>query len=659
MKWASAASRVTVVLAIALVSGELYARFGSRDVGNGALFQAISDAATERNRFDVLPLGETRVGSEAWFDEDPPPRDDAAPGLTTFPELDARAADPRILNVTGLNFPRVYNRAVVTQSVCENRKTSFFSRLPHRLFVFEPQAGERTPSFRFYPNARYPSGLRTNSFGYRGPEIPASRDGNVIRIAFLGASTVVGHPRAPFASPDFVVHWLNRWAREASLGVRFDYVNAARESVVVGDFTEILTREVAPLKPDLVVVWGAETFDWAPFVSLPEGVTLGRPPRTDWLSRGLARAGAESLAERSALVGMLRASLNRPFDEQGIAREPAKPAYQRKFPVDFKTRGESALDGAPPPVVATVAGLDRLIGAVRAIGAEPILIANQYAAYDGALIAADRSTRDPILDATWGGVYGYLNAGRWPLTYADQRAILEYQAYLFQRLARDRGVPFIDLLTGRTLDTGLFLDGAHMTPLGMKVTGWWMFQEMTGPIAGYLRTRQPRDTAVRDEEVRFLRQTPSALAVSAIDCSPAGAADEVPGVYPITTAAAADQDVTISPGAPVGFRTSTLPAGYAVLVPVAPAGAALAGKGWIGVKIKVTTGSVSVGVLDRSGSRFLASSVGFDADQDVQEVFLLLDDLSQLGNLVISNNLPPGKARSSGELHEVVLRQFR
>lgn len=657
MRSRAVAARVILVIAVALGSGELYARYGSTDFSDGGLFKPIADAGAELSRFGDLPMGETAAGDPRWFADEPSPP--PATAATTFPELDGRASDPSILNVTGLNFPRVYNHAFVTQAVCADRKHSFFSRLPHRLFTFEPRAGEVDPMFRFYPNSRYPSGLRTNHLGYRGPDISADRDVDVVRVAFLGASTVIGHPRAPFASPDFVMTWLARWARERGLGVRFDYVNAAREGVAVRQITEILNREVAPLKPDIVILWGAETFDFGSFVKLPPGVVIGQPPKTDMVSRATAAIGASGLAERSALIRLLSARSRRPFDDQGIAREPSKPGYERAFPSDFTAPSPQLGPDVPAPMATAYKDLSGFIDAVGAIGAIPILMANQYAAHDGALITADRSTRDPILDATFGGVYGYLNGARWPITYADQRAILEYETRLFKELARQRGVTFIDLLSSRVLDTGLFLDGAHLTPLGMKLTGWWMFQELVPAIESYVKARQPRDSRTNPADLAYLEQAPHELDIATVDCSPQHPSDEVPGAYPLEGMVAADRDVTIVAGATAAFTTSLNPDGYAAAIPItSTAQAGLSGKGWVGVRLRLTTGRVSVGVLNRTESKFLNSLI-VEADGAEQEVYIMLDDLSEVGKLMISNARNGEKARSAGEVHRVVLRRFR
>jgi hypothetical protein len=661
VKVVSIVARCAIVAIVALACGELYARCGSVDRSDTTLFKSVSDANTEMGRLGALDLGPTRVGAQDWFADEPPPLKLASgSGATTFPHLDRRAADPSILSITGLNFPRVYNHAFVTRSVCDNREASLFRRLPHELFVFEPRNGELDPAFRFYPDARYPSGMRTNSLGYRSPEIVPTRQRDVVRVAFVGSSTVVGHPRAPLATPEYVMHWLSRWAGARGWDVRFDYVTAAREGLGTKQVTEVLAREVAPLKPDIVIFWGFESFDFRGFVTLPDGVVFGHPPKRDWVGAVAAATGTTWIAEKSALLRLISASLADPFDPKGLAREPAKPAYERRFPSDFSESAPRFGKQVPPAVAGAYVDLDQFIGAVRALGALPILIADQYAAYDGAVIAADRSTRDPILSATVNGVYGYLNeAGLWPITYADQRGILEYQTHLFQGLATKRNVAFVDLLTDRKLDTALFLDGVHLTPLGMKLTGWWMFQEMAPTIEAYLRTRQTRELRVSDEDVAYLTQRPQRIDAKQIDCSPPRPADEVAGSYLLSAIVQSySKAQVVKRDVPV-IKTSPEPSTYAAAVPVqAKSVDGLRGKGWVGVRARVIEGRVAVGVLNKTAQRFLAS-VTVSASPDVQEIYLIVDDLSQIGDLMISNGRSGETAVSIAELHGVVLKRFR
>jgi hypothetical protein len=94
-------------------------------------------------------------------------------------------------------------------------------------------------------------------------------------------------------------------------------------------------------------------------------------------------------------------------------------------------------------------------------------------------------------------------------------------------------------------------------------------------------------------------------------------------------------------------------------VPIEPAvAAALGGKGWVRVRIKAVDGRLSIGVLNKSGRRFLASG-SVAAAPEVQQLQLDVDDLADAGSVVISNDRGDGKAAAVGELYAVVLARLR
>ena len=75
--------------------------------------------------------------------------------------------------------------------------------------------------------------------------------------------------------------------------------------------------------------------------------------------------------------------------------------------------------------------------------------------------------------------------------------------------------------------------------------------------------------------------------------------------------------------------------------------------------MRVNEGRVSVGVLNKSAQKFLTQA-SLDRAPDIQEVYLMIEDLSDVGSLMISNSRSSGEtAPSAAELHSVVLKRFR
>jgi hypothetical protein len=59
--------------------------------------------------------------------------------------------------------------------------------------------------------------------------VPFKRNPRTIRIVFVGASTTISKHTFPYSYPEFV--WLNLWAADHKLDIRFEAMNAGRESV--------------------------------------------------------------------------------------------------------------------------------------------------------------------------------------------------------------------------------------------------------------------------------------------------------------------------------------------------------------------------------------------------------------------------------------------
>ena len=97
--------------------------------------------------------------------------------------------------------------------------------------------------------------IEINSLGFRGPEIAVPKPAGVLRIAFLGASTTfcaeVCSDRA--AWPHLVIENL----KTVSPGQSFDYINAGVPGYLASTSMQNLVHRVAPLEPDIIVIYHA------------------------------------------------------------------------------------------------------------------------------------------------------------------------------------------------------------------------------------------------------------------------------------------------------------------------------------------------------------------------------------------------------------------
>ena len=102
------------------------------------------------------------------------------------------------------------------------------------------------------PNKQF-GAVRINSLGFRGPEIPLPKPDSVIRIAFLGASTTYC---AEVLSNDMVwTHLVTEQLKQRWPSLQFDYVSGGVPGYGVNHSLQNLKYKIAPLKPDIIVIY--------------------------------------------------------------------------------------------------------------------------------------------------------------------------------------------------------------------------------------------------------------------------------------------------------------------------------------------------------------------------------------------------------------------
>jgi lysophospholipase L1-like esterase len=97
--------------------------------------------------------------------------------------------------------------------------------------------------------------ISVNSRGFRGPEIAMPKPPGTVRIAFLGASTTWC---AEVSGNDSTwPHLVTTSLARALPAVRFDYVNAGVPGFAMHSIRKNLELRVAPLEPDVIVIYEA------------------------------------------------------------------------------------------------------------------------------------------------------------------------------------------------------------------------------------------------------------------------------------------------------------------------------------------------------------------------------------------------------------------
>lgn len=130
-----------------------------------------------------------------------------------------------------------------------------------------PLAGLRL----FRPNARIggsEQSIQTNSQGLRSPEIPFDKPAGSVRIAVLGASTVMG----AYARSNVLTFpaQLEARLRQAHPGRRVDVINAGYAGLALQDQAQLYRKLVQRYRPDTVIVY-AGINDFAAYCQRPAG----------------------------------------------------------------------------------------------------------------------------------------------------------------------------------------------------------------------------------------------------------------------------------------------------------------------------------------------------------------------------------------------------
>ena len=533
-----------------------------------------------------------------WFSEEPPPLPNRTP-----PAADrvARSQDFQRRGLYAAQSEYVWNRYFVERERCA--PSGFLRNFPDKVLAFPPPTFDSHPRYWFPSNASLPSGLVTNAFGFRGHPIALAKPPKTIRIAFIGASTTVGFHEFPFSYPEYVEHWLNRFAEANHYDVRFEALNTGREGLSSPDLAAIVHHEVLALDPDLAVYYeGSNQFSSANLLLSPQ-----IPARTEidprdrivqhkipaWFTTHFATA---SLLDR-VLVGAQRVG------------EPVKPAYRLVWPREVNERDPQPDNPHLPLSLTQIAkDLDSIRGDLNSAGARLVVCSFKWFAAEGIGLSPTRHEQ----------IYKHLNTYLWPLRYSDIRRLADFQNRFFRNYAAARGIAFVDVASGVPDDRDLFVDGIHMTVAGERLRAWIFFQRFVPLLRPLLDSHQlPRPPASS--------RLPAPLQVTPAEMSsgceaPTGPLTVVPGGLALEEIRLEYQGGVLEPGHPLKLTTRKEQWQYAARLPAhIPAGAQALF--YALVRARVLQGRIGIGVLDRE-TKDLQSETVVDAGPGVKDIFI-------------------------------------
>ena len=523
---------VVVSVALTAVAAEFLVRWLDGDGDIGSASRHLGEIATA-------------PGVErAWFYETPPP----LPNQQQVPEeWRALVRDVEKSGITEGTRRADMFKAWNSAFVGDPCRHTYLCGAPGHLFVYDPPrdadgAGETRPPYRFLPNATTPIRLTTNAYGFRGAPVPFQRQPRTVRIAFIGASTTVGNHFYPYSYPEFIGNWLNLWSNQRKLDVKFEVLNAGRESITSTDNVNIVREEVLPLKPDLLVYYeGANQFQLGSMVpgqssgaasrlSLTEGESCparpapseaapsqpvpsqpvpsqpvpsqpapsqpapsqpaqSAPPAPAAAAKANSGGGRESgpgwlaqlgqdLSGEFALVRRVQALFAGREMPAGGGEWP-KPDYTLAWPAGLDERDPDIGRADLPVNLSTILhDLDTMRSASEQSGAELVLASFFWLVKDGMVL-------DPIRHRA---ILEYINRGYAPFRYRDMERLAAFQNRVFAKYARAHKLDFIDVARLMPFDPDLFVDAIHNTYAGERLRAWVFFQALVPIVERHLKS---------------------------------------------------------------------------------------------------------------------------------------------------------------------------
>lgn len=350
----------------------------------------------------------------------------------------------------------VWNINYVRKAVCEGSTLGSLGIL-NEFVTFTPSDNSTNPPYRHYPNIHHAGMFKANSFGWRSPEISVEKPARTIRIAFLGSSTVVNGYGELYSFPELINHWLNAWAKTKHPGVRFELENTARTGVDTQAVATILSTEVLPTEPDLVVYYGigGNEFSVGDYVKLE-----GTPPPPMTFEPPDYQKRLELYSAFAIRLFKLKDKL------MGYGQEPKKPKATVTWPAAYdEFSPDPANEALPARLPIVFRSLDAMREGLRGIRSRLVMTSNLVCVYDGMKLDMNRNA----------ALYRFVNSVFWPYSYAYVNRMVNFHNRVLKAYAQKNGVDFIDVASQFPMEPTLFGDAMHVSKDGARIQAWIIF----------------------------------------------------------------------------------------------------------------------------------------------------------------------------------------
>ncbi len=318
-----------------------------------------------------------------------------------------------------------------------------------------PHDGEPFPRYRNPANTLTASGLRTNRYGFRGPELALQKGSNIVRIAFLGASTTIAMHSFPFSYPEHFGHWLNLWLKANNYPLQVEVINAGREGIGSSDIAAIVKQEVLPLAPDYVIYYEGANDLQAGSDLLDSFGRFARHPSQELLPRKWVQFSSVA----KVIDDFYRVRI------VPILAEWRRPPSKLIFP-DAVNEADPDIDQNDLP-----GNLSSILDNLRHMSASSKESNARFLM--SSFVWLDGGEPEIMSDTTrYIGILSQVNQAFWPLSQPDIRRLVDFQNRVFHRFAASKKLDFMDIAGTFPRDPNLFTDAIHFTPEGVRVQAW-------------------------------------------------------------------------------------------------------------------------------------------------------------------------------------------
>lgn len=361
----------------------------------------------------------------------------------------------------------VWNYYYLKDKICRgfhyrsSKLNDFFYRADHVIYYYKPRTHSTHPAYRYLPNRTYPGNLVINQFGFRGPPLSHQKPQDVIRLAFLGASTTVGAASEPYSYPEYIQYWLTLWASKIHFPYRIEVINAGRSGISSPDIAEVMINEVLPLAPDYLFYYEGSNQFYPKYFLIPQQDRVHfKRRKATFESKQIEQYSA--LARRYYQIIHGRNLLN-------ISHEPRKPDFEVRWPKDLNEQDPDIFYPNLPVSLNTIlADLDKIRLAANSYNIPLVPMSFVWLPYAGMQLEGPHAM----------SIYWYLNRSLWPFKYGWIRRIADFQNRVFRKYAQHYGLDFIDVDAYMPRDPLLFTDGIHNTADGTRLRAWIVLQDV-------------------------------------------------------------------------------------------------------------------------------------------------------------------------------------